>query len=175
MGSQQELSTKHPPGRTLRVAEDYFTRYEHGRKRLVVDEQPDVLRHLETIDQTVWRKYQTFLKRSNPLEKAEFYAQQLSNGRYHSIRALAKALKQDFSSIARHLRLLKLPQPIQEYLREHRTPEIVRYFTERRLRDLVKMREARAAWRQFQGMLAQARREAELWSPSVDPSSPASP
>jgi len=160
--------TKHPPGRTLRAAEDYFTRYEHGRKRFVVDEQPDVLRHLGTIDQTVWRKYETFLKRSNPLEQAEFYAQQLSQGRYRGIRALAKAFKQDFSSFARHLRLLKLPQPIQGYLREHRTPEIVRY------RDLVKVREAKAAWRKFQEMLAQARREAKLWSPPEDPSSPAS-
>lgn len=170
MGSQQDLVPKHPErplGRTLRAVEDYYTRREEGRKRFVLDEQPDVLRHLETVDQAAWRQYETYLNRTTALERAEFYAQQMANGRFRSIRALARALGRDFSCIARHLRLLDLPEPIRDYLRRHRTPENVRHFTERQLRELLKLGDSRAAWRRFQQMVAEAQQNGGIWTKST--------
>ena len=156
-----------PPVRTLRAIEDYFVRREHGRRQFMLGGCPDVLKHLDTIDQAAWRQYQTYLKTTTPLERAEFYARKMEIGRYRSIRALARALGDHVSGVARYLKLRELPELIQTWLREHRTPEHVRYFTEKRLRELLPLGDTRAAWRRFQAMIAESEREAGIWrSPS---------
>lgn len=87
-----------------------------------------------------------------------------------SVCALARALGKDEAGIRQYLKLLKLPAPIQEYLKKHRDPATVRYFSENRLSELLKLEDPRAAWRKFQEMLAEVRREAGLWSrPNQEP------
>jgi len=163
-GLCRETSCRSTSVRILRTAETYFTRREHGRKRFVLGERPDVLKHLDSIDQAAWKQYETYLKTTTPLERAEFYARKMEGSRFRSIRALARSLGQHVSGVARHLKLLELPEPILIWLQEHRTPENVRFFTEKRLLGLLPLGDSRAAWKQFQTMVEEATQSAGIWT-----------
>jgi len=119
---------------------------------------------MDSIDQAAWKQYETYLNRTTPLERAEFYARKMEGGRFRSIRALARSLGEHVSGVARHLKLLELPELIQDWLREHRTPEFVRFFTEKRLLGLLPLGDSRAAWKQFQTMVEEATRNSGIWS-----------
>lgn len=149
--------------RTLRAATPYYSRWVNRRKELVLSEKPDVVRHLGSLSKKVLKQYQTFLKRGQtPLEEAEFYARQMESRGLKSLAALALLLKLPAKRVSRHVLLLGLPEPIKRFLAEHRTPEVLRYFSERKLHKLVRL-DARSAWRRFQAMVAEARREAGIW------------
>jgi len=79
-----------------------------------------------------------------------------------SLAALARLLKVSAKRVSRHLQLLGLPEPIKRFLAEHRTPEYFRYFSERKLRGLVRQ-DVRSAWRRFQAMVREAEQEAGIW------------
>lgn len=55
--------------------------------------------------------------------------------------------------MARVLKILELPEPVLKYLREHDSPTIVIHFTEKRLRELVSLKDPRRIWREFQKTL----------------------
>jgi hypothetical protein len=61
------------------------------------------------------------------------------------------------------MKLLALPDPIKDFLRQHREPEYLRYFSENRLQDLVRIGDARAIWRRFQVMVKEANQQAGIW------------
>jgi hypothetical protein len=61
-----------------------------------------------------------------------------------SVRGFAKRTVQDHSVVARHLRLLRLPDEIIGSLEENQTPEILRQFTVKRLDELTRMPEDEA-------------------------------
>jgi len=149
--------------RTLRAGTPFYTRHVNRRKELVLSEKPEVLRHLGSLDKKAWKQYQTVLKRERtPLEEAEFYARQMESRGLKSITSLARLLKLDRKRVSRHLLLLGLPEPIKRFLAEHRTPEYLRYFSERKLHELVRL-DARSAWRRFQAMVREAQQEAGIW------------
>ncbi len=83
-----------------------------------------------------------------------------------SMCALARAVGKDEAAIRKYMSLLKLPQPIQAFLREHRTPNYVRYFNEDHLRELLTLPDPRAAWHRFQEMRVEADRLGPHWSPA---------
>ncbi len=85
-----------------------------------------------------------------------------------SYRALSILLGEPINRVGRHIKLLELPEPVKAFLREHREPEILRYFTERRLQELATLGDSRAAWRRFQEMVAQAKREAGIWRDATE-------
>ncbi len=149
--------------RTLRANTPYYTRLVNRHKKLVLSDKPDALRHLDKLQKKVWKQFQTLLKRERtPLEEAEFYALQMESRSLKSVASLARLLKQETKRVLRHLRLLKLPEPIRKFLAEHRTPEFVRYFSERKLQEFVRL-DARSAWRRFLSAVEEARREAGIW------------
>ena len=151
------------PGRSLRVLTPYFTRFSNRHKEFVLGEKPGVLKNAKSLKKGVWRQYQTYLKRKPPLERAEFYAREMKARRIGSFRALSVVLGEPAERIARHFKLLGLSEPIQAFLRGHREPEYLRYFTETRLAELVHMRDSRAAWWRFQEMVREAERETGIW------------
>ena len=154
-----------PVQRTLRAASQYFTRAAGKRRFFALDEKPELLKHLNTIDQRAWEQYEAHLKRIPPLDRAEFYRRLMEEKKLRSVCALARMVGKQEEGIRPYLNLLKLPAPIQQFLRENRDPATVRYLSEKRLRPLLKLPDARAAWRHFQEMVGQARREAGIWSP----------
>jgi hypothetical protein len=153
-------------GRTrpsFRVATPCYTKVTQRHKSFVLDSKPGVLKHVSLVDQKAWRQYQAHLERTTPLERAEFYARQMEARGVTSPWILEKHLNEPFARVWRALKLLQLPEPIRKFLKEHRTPEYVRYFTERKLLGLLKLGDTRAAWRQFRTMVDAAEHDAGLW------------
>ena len=149
--------------RTLGAVTPFHTRLNAGRKELVLSEKPAVLQHLGSLTKKVQKQYQTLQKRERtPLEEAEFYARQKEFRGLRSLAALARLLRLPHKRVSRHVQLLGLPEPIKRFLAEHRTPEYVRYFTERKLHELIRL-DARSAWRRFQAMVREAQEEAGIW------------
>jgi hypothetical protein len=141
-----------------------FTRVYGRHREFILDPKPEILKHVETIEQKVWQQYQVHLKRVPPMERAVFYSNQLELRGLRSQQALAEFLNEPVARITRHLRLLDLPEPVRRSLLESQNPAQLRYFTERRLRELLKVKDPRTAWRRFQGMLLEADREAGVWA-----------
>jgi hypothetical protein len=106
-----------------------------------------------SVDQRSWQQYQAYLSRIRPIARADFYRRVMESRGLKSIRALAKLTGEDWSRVARVIRLLDLPAPLLEYLRAHDTPEIAATFTERQLRELLKLKHHRRIWQEFQRML----------------------
>lgn len=159
------LSTKQveAPTRPLRATTPYYTRNLSRRKKFVLGHKPGALKHLGRIDKKVWKQFQTHLSRTTPLERAEYYARELRERKIRSHHALARLLGEPINRVGRYMRLLELPEPVKAFLREHREPEYVRYFTETRLHELVQIGDSRAAWRRFQEMVQEADCEAGIW------------
>jgi len=157
-------ANNYPPcRRTLRAVTPYYTRLTGGRRELILSEKPAVLRHLGALNKKVLKQYQTHLKRErSPLEEAEFYVREKEYRALKSLAALARLLGLPRKRVTRHVQLLGLPEPIKRFLSEHRTPEYVRYFSEGRLHELVRL-DARSAWRSFQAMIREAQQEAGIW------------
>jgi len=151
-----------PEGRPLREVTPY-SRSIDRRKEFVLGPKPGVLKGMGRIDKKVWKQYQTHLNRSTPLERAEFYAREMKERRARSHRALSLLLGEPVNRVGSYMKLLALPDPIKEFLRQHREPEYLRYFTEHRLRELVRIADPRATWRRFQSMVREAEREAGIW------------
>ena len=162
------LSTKQTdsPSRPLRATTPYYTRNLSRRKKFVLGDKPGALKHLGHVDKKVWKQFQTHLSRTTPLERAEYYVRELRERKMRSHHALARLLGEPINRVGRHMRLLELPEPVKAFLREHREPEYVRFFTETRLQELVRIGDSRAAWRRFQEMTQQAHREAGVWKES---------
>lgn len=81
-----------------------------------------------------------------PWERAERYRLMIAQQGFRSIRALARAVGEDHSRIAKVLKILELPQTALEALRRNSDNVCLRaYFTERRLRQLVRKRSDEAA------------------------------
>jgi len=79
-----------------------------------------------------------------------------------SFRALSLLLGVPVNRVGRCIKLLELPEPIKAFLRQHREPKYLRYFSERRLGELARL-DARSAWRRFQAMVREADQEAGIW------------
>ena len=160
-----EAGRNKSPQRTLRAATQFFTRAQGKRRFFALDEKPELLKHLDTIDQRAWEQYEAHLRRIPALDRAEFYRRLMEENKLRSVCALARLVGKQEEGIRPYLNLLKLPAPILQYLREHRDPATVRYFTEKTLRPLLKLGDPREAWRRFQEMIPEARREAGIWNP----------
>jgi hypothetical protein len=150
-------------GRPLRDITPYYSRSVDRRKVFVLGPKPGILKGLGSLEKKVREQYQTVLKRQKtPLERAEFYAREMKERRMRSFRALSLLLGEPVNRVGRYIKLLELPEPIKGFLRDHREPKYLRYFSERRLGELACL-DARSAWRRFQGMVREADREAGIW------------
>jgi len=159
-------------GQNFRVSTPYYARKTNRQFHLILEDRPDSLKHLDQVNERIWAQYQRHLKRTTPLERALFYTRQMEVRGLKSAAALERALREPPLRVWRSLRLLELPEPVRQFLTEHRTPEMVRYFTERKLLDLLRLREPRRIWRRFQEMVTQARRQAGIWRQSQEEPSP---
>jgi hypothetical protein len=149
--------------RPLRAPTPCYTRWANRRQEFVLGGKPDALKGVGTLHQKVWKQYQNHLDRTTPLDRARFYARQMEARRLRSTAALERLLGEPTLRVWRALQLLALPEPIQRFLDEHRTPEVIRYFTERKLLELLKLGDARRIGRRFQEMVAEAEKEAGVW------------
>ncbi len=75
-------------------------------------------------DQKKLNSFQNRLERS-PIKKAYKYQRQMKELGCKSIREFARKTGLDWSNVSPHLKLLNLPSPILEYLKQNQTPKVL--------------------------------------------------
>lgn len=150
-----EPLTESSPVRTLQFTQPFYSRFEQGRKQFVFGERPEDLQAIETIDQRIWEKHETYLRRLEdfPLKKAAYYRELQDSTGIKSVRGLAEITGEDWSTIAKVLRTLELPQGIQDFLSKTPSPELVKHFHLRRLLELVRLGDPELQFAHFREML----------------------
>ena len=100
-------------------------------------------------------KHQTYLKRIEnfPLEKAKYYQSLKESTGVKSVRALSEITGEDWSYIAKILRIPELPPPIQEYLKTHKEPTMVKHFHLKRLIELARLNGENAQFARFREII----------------------
>ncbi len=129
-----------PCSRIFVYEQAFYSIFQHRRQQIVFGERPEDLAQAGTIDQRILEKHQTYLHRLEnfPLKEAAYYRQLQDSTGIKSVRALSEITGEDWSHIARVLKTLELPAPIQDFLNTHREPEILKHFHLQRLLEIVR-------------------------------------
>lgn len=103
------------------------------------------------------QKHLTFQKRleNNPIKKAEYFRRLMESTGASSIRQLAEMTGEDWSYIAKLLRILDLPPGIREFLAKNPFPEIVKYFHLRRLLEIVDIKDGDQQMTRFRKIVSE--------------------
>jgi len=105
------------------------------------------------VDQRSWKQYQSYLSRIRPVARADFYKRLMERQGLKTVRAVARVTGEDWSRVAKVLKILELPEPVLDYLRTHDSPAVVGFFSETRLRELVALKDPWRIWQRFQEMI----------------------
>jgi len=139
-----EEAGERPPW--ILMIDDYFTIYKRRRRLLISGKGPVGLDGDRPPQSRAWRAYHHRLNQEPPWERAQRYRQLMQKQGCRSIRALARAIGEDHSRIARILKVLELPPSALEALRRNSDNVRLRMrFTERRLLQLMRRRLGEAA------------------------------
>ena len=141
--------------------------YKANRNRqpvFVPEERPPQLAHLAAVTQRQMQNYRNFLRRLNPIEEGQRYAECLATEGSGTKARVAEMLRVSRARVTQYMNLLDLPLAIQKFLLEHDDDPVIRkYFTERRLRPLMRVKNAEEILERFEEMMGQARRAAGVW------------
>ena len=145
---------QHFESRIFQYSQPFYSKYQHRRQQFVFGERPKDLESVEAVNQRVWEKHQTYLKRLEnfPLKKAEFYRNLQQSAGVKSVRGLSEITGEDWSHIARILKTLELPESIQSFLKESQEAEIVKHFNLRRLLEIVRLGDEASQLTKFRGL-----------------------
>jgi len=130
--------------RTYWVEFPFYFALDNHKKYICFGYRPEDLAHLDTIHKKALKKHQVYLNRLDrfPLDKAELYLRLKESHGANSVRELSKITGEDWSYIAKLLRLLDLPEPIKDFLRNNKNiPGVVKLFNLHRLLDIVRQGE----------------------------------
>jgi len=138
----------------------FYSIFQQRRQQIIFGERPEVLAQAGTIDQRILEKHQTYLRRleSFPLKKAAYYRQLQDSTGIKSVRGLSEITGEDWSYIARVLKTLELPAPIQDFLNTHREPAAVKHFNLRQLLEIVRAGSEGGQYSRFREMLEKMKR-----------------
>ena len=127
--------------RIFHYEQPFYNIFKQRRQQFCFGERPEALLDVQTINQRILEKHQTYLKRLEnfPLKKAEYYRNLQESKGVKSVRALSEITGEDWSYIARVLKVLELPESIQKFLKENQQSEIVKHFNLRRLLEIVRL------------------------------------
>jgi len=141
--------------RIFAYEQPFYSIFQHRRRQIIFGEKPDDLANAGSVSQRIWEQHQTYLQRLEnfPLKKAVYYRQLQESTGVRSVRGLSEITGEDWSYIARVLRTLDLPAPIQEFLNTHREPAIVKHFHLRILLELVRLEDENAQLARFREMI----------------------
>ena len=159
MGSLRLFTANTRATRTFVFSKPFYSIFQHRRLNILFGDRPDHLAEINTIDQKIWEKHQTYLKRleNHPLKKAEYYLTLKRSKGVNTVRELAEITGEDWSYIAKVLRILELPQGIRSFLLENSSPEVIRYFHLRRLLVIARIGRQEEQWSLFRQMLSDAK------------------
>lgn len=122
----------------------YYTVISKFKQHLCFGFRPDDLSDIKTIEQKALKKHQAYFNRLEnfSLDKAEYYLRLKEAHGVNTVRGLSKITGEDWSCIARVLKILNLPESIKDYLRNNKNdPVVVKFFTLRKLLDIVRQGE----------------------------------
>jgi len=134
----------------------YYIVIKNAKQHFCLGYRPEDLSDIETIEQKTWEKHQSYLNRLErfPLDKAEYYLRLKEVHGVHSVRGLAQITGEDWSCIARILRILELPDSIKDFLKDNREdPLIVKLFSLRKLLDIIRQGEERLQMARFSELM----------------------
>lgn len=133
----------------------FYSIFQRRRQQIVFGDRPDDLAQAGTIDQRILEKHQTYLRRLEnfPLKKAAYYRELQDSTGIKSVRGLAEITGEDWSYIARVLKTLELPAPIQDFLKKNPFPQVVKHFNLRRLLKIVRAGDESHQFSQFRDIL----------------------
>ena len=135
--NEMEEATDQPPHMIL--LDPYFVVYRGRRRKLISGKPPPGLPCERPVSARDWDAYLNRMSEEPPWERARRYRLMISHQGFKSIRALALAIREDHSRVARVLQILKLPESVLAALRTHADhPRVRAHFTEKHLRQLVK-------------------------------------
>lgn len=150
--------------RSFLYSATFYTIIRNFNKEFVFGERPAELADVDTINMQVMDRRRVFLERLEnfPLKKAEYYRELQTATGVKSIRGLSEITGEDWSYIAKVLRTLELPAPIQEYLKNHQNPETIKSFHLKRLLELVRLGEENVQFVRFQAMIRDLTRNCRI-------------
>jgi len=122
----------------------FYFAMENHKKHFRFGFRPEDLAHIDTINQKALKKHQSYLNRLDrfPLDKAEFYLRLKEAHGVNTVRGLAKITGEDWSHIAKVIRLLNLPEQIKDFLRSNKSdPYLVKLFSLKKLLNIVQQGE----------------------------------
>jgi len=155
MGSSRLLCANNNQSRVFKFSKPFYSIFNNRRQQIIFGERPADLEDIQSIDKRIWEKHQTYLKRIEnfPLKKAAYYRNLQESAGVKSVRGLSEITGEDWSYTARVLKTLKLPEPIQFFLRQNQQDASVRYFHLSRLLELVRIEDQNAQMARFRDML----------------------
>lgn len=141
--------------RTFKYSHAFYSIYQHRRQQIIFGDRPAALSEVETIDQKVWEKHQTYLQRLEnfPLKKAAYYRDLQESSGVKSVRGLSEITGEDWSHIARVLKTLELAEPIQRFLNENQQPEVLKRFHLRSLIEIARINDESMQLERFREIL----------------------
>jgi len=141
MGSTRLLCANNSEARVFKFAQPFYSIFNQRRQQIVFGERPEDLRDVQSIDQRIWEKHQTYLSRIEnfPLKKAAYYRNLQESTGVKSVRGLSEITGEDWSYIAKVLKILELPEFIRSYLNKNQHQTILKHFHLRRLLELLRL------------------------------------
>ena len=157
LGSLRLLTANTRAVRTFIFSRPFYSIFQHRRLNIHFGNRPEHLSEVNTIDQKIWEKHQTYLKRldNHPLKKAEYYLTLKRSKGVNTVRELAEITGEDWSYVAKVLRTLELPQGIRDFLLKNPYPQVIEYFHLRRLLEIVRIKDEDRQMSQFRKIVSE--------------------
>lgn len=154
--SRYKSRTNHP--KTAWERTHFYTRTYSKHRVFIRGQKPQELAHIARITTRQWAQYECGLKRDNPILKGMRWLRVFED---ESVRTYAQAAEIIGVSRERVYQLTslvtKLPPRIKDFLAGTKDPDLLRFFTERRLRPLTMLSDAETQMAQFTELLAEAK------------------
>ncbi len=150
-----ESESKDTYSRVFVYQQAFYSIFQKRRQQFVFGERPSDLAQADTIDQRILEKHQAYLRRLEnfPLKKAAYYHKLREDTGIKSVRGLSEITGEDWSYIARVLKTLELPAPIQDFLNTHKEQAMLKHFHLRRLLELIRSKNESQLFSRFREML----------------------
>ena len=158
--------------RAIDRPEPYFLHWKDHTLDFTWGERPTLLAGQRPLTQRQLEAFRNHRGRVSPLHEARRYLAELNHPGVRTKAEVAHRFGVSRARVIQYLNLLSLDPRIAEFLDANYGDPFVRTtFTERRLRDLLKVAEGDEQWSRFQKLLEEARSTPGVWNqPNGEPS-----
>jgi len=146
------------PPRTYWCEFPFYIIIHNFKQQYCLGYRPEDLSYIETIRKRTWNSHKAHIKRLEqfPLEKAECYVRLKKSHGITTVRGLSAITGEDWSCIARVLRILELPDQIKDFLKSNKNdPDILKFFSLRKLIDIVRQNEEKLQVARFRELMGE--------------------